>query len=127
MEPNRLHVAVVDDDRAVLKALGRLLQAAGFAVSTFDSGRDFLGAALRPSPDVVILDVHMPELTGFDVQKQIRAENVHLPVILISALDDHDWTAEQRSLRARAQGFLRKPFTDLQLLKTIESATAGAK
>ena len=61
-------LAVVDDDADVRVALSRLVSSAGFTVETFASGAAFLRSVADHEPDCVVLDLHMPEMSGFDVQ-----------------------------------------------------------
>ncbi len=67
MSQTRPLIAVIDDEEPVRKAIGRLLQSVGMAVETFSGGGEFLAALSTCRPDCAVLDLHMPELTGFDV------------------------------------------------------------
>jgi CheY-like chemotaxis protein len=81
-------IAVVDDEVPVRTALGRLLRLADYEVATFGSGEEFLASLAARPPDCVILDVHMPGLSGYDVQSRLRAERIDVPVVFITASDD---------------------------------------
>lgn len=113
-------IAVVDDEEPVRKALKRLLRAAGLEAEGYASGKDFLAAERRP--DCVVLDLHMPVMSGQALLKQIRRLSARLPVVVITA---HD-TAETRDecIAAGAAAYLRKPLDDRLLLNAISVALA---
>ena len=113
-------VAVVDDEAPVRTALSRLLRLADFDVGTFASGEEFLASLETRRPDCVILDMHMPGLSGFDVQSRMRAAHVFVPVIFITASDETD--LERRILESGSTWLLRKPFSNAKLLAAIETA-----
>ena len=112
------YVAIVDDEEPVRKALKRLLRAAGLEAEGYASGKDFLAAERRP--DCVVLDLHMPVMSGQALLKQIRRISARLPVVVITA---HD-TAETRDecIAAGAAAYLRKPLDDRLLLNAISAA-----
>lgn len=115
-------IAVVDDEEPVRKALERLLRSSGYEVETFDSGSAFLQAAEERMPDCLVLDVHMPRMSGFDVQARLAATRADLPIIIITGHDSPE--AEMRALRSGAVAYLRKPVSDHALIEAITSATA---
>ena len=116
-------VAVVDDEAPVRIALGRLLRLADYKVGAFASGEEFLASLAISQPACVLLDVHMPGLTGFDVLERMRAAHIDIPVIFITASDarDVDQTASQSGAR-----LLRKPFSNDVLLAAVEAALQGS-
>jgi len=120
MAEPRFLIAVVDDEESVRKALERLLRSAGREVQTFRSGAEFLHSLQARRPACLVLDLHMPAMTGFDVQAQLNARNARLPTIFISAFDDS--AAEPRALQGGAIRFLHKPFQDQDLLEAVEQA-----
>jgi FixJ family two-component response regulator len=116
----KLRIAVVDDDSGMCQALARLLRAAGFLPFTFASGEAFLAAQAREPAACVVLDLHMPGLSGFDVRRQLAATEPGLPAILITAQDEEAVRRE-----AQLAGFaacLRKPFPKEALLDAIKLA-----
>lgn len=117
-------VAVVDDEAPVRIALGRLLRLADYQVTAFACGEEFLASLATGRPACVLLDVHMPGLTGFDVTKRMRAAQIEVPVIFITASDaqDIDQTASQCGAR-----LLRKPFSNDVLLTAVEAAVACSR
>ena len=113
-------IAVVDDDPFVLRGLGRLLRSAGFAVSTYASGAAFLNAEGDAEPDCVVLDLHMPQTTGFEVQAQLAQRGRGTPVIVITGDDTPE--AQSRALRLGAKGYFGKPVDEKTLLAAIAAA-----
>ena len=102
MSKDRPLIAVIDDEEPVRKALGRLLQSAGMAVETFSGGGEFLAALGTHRPDCAVLDLHMPEMTGFDVLERIAETGARVPVVVITGHDSPD--AEECAMRGGACG-----------------------
>jgi FixJ family two-component response regulator len=115
-------IAVVDDEPEVCKALRRLLRAVGFDVNTFRSGQDFLENLHVQPPDCLILDLHLPGLTGLDVQHHLRATGATIPVIVITGRDEPGLA--ERVSGAGASAFLLKPVNDVELLGTVHELLA---
>ena len=113
-------VAVVDDEESVRKALKRLLRAAGFEAESYATGQEFLKEAATREPDCVVLDLHMPLMSGSQLLAQIRRMPRRPPVVVITA---HD-VPEKRDecLAAGACAYLRKPLEDRLLLNAISAA-----
>ncbi|QJR10459.1 Transcriptional regulatory protein FixJ [Usitatibacter rugosus] len=124
LKPRRLQVAVVDDEAHVRKALDRLMRGAGFEVQTWKSGSDFLGALPGHHLDCVILDLHMPGLSGFDVLASLNTPETHLPAIMITGHDTPG--AEERARAAGASAYLRKPVDATELIEAIKRAVEPA-
>ena len=120
MNKRRLLIAVVDDDEAVCNALRRLLRSARFDVETFPSGADFLESVKEHQPDCVVLDLHMPQVSGFAVQARLAESGIRLPTVVITGYDA-DATRE-RALAGGAAACLRKPVDDQALLDAITKA-----
>jgi len=114
------HIAVVDDEASVLTALGRLLRLADYEVSAFACGEDFLASLATRRPDCAILDVHMPGLSGFDVQARLCAAHSDIPVVFITASDD--LALDQKVAAAKVAKLLRKPFSNDALLAAVGAA-----
>ena len=115
-------IAVVDDEACVSKALKRLLRTAGLAVETFASGAAFLNWLQSETPDCVVLDLHMPQMDGFEVQARLGQQGARLPVIVITGRDTPQ--ARQRAREAGAAAYLAKPLEDTALLEAIAAAIA---
>ncbi len=116
-------IAVVDDEQSVRKALERLLRSAGFAAATFGSGSEFLEAVCARRPDCVVLDLHMPQMDGFEVQAALAERDIRVPVIVVTGHDT--WQNRERALELGAQAYLHKPVDDSVLLNAIQSAVFG--
>jgi FixJ family two-component response regulator len=113
-------VYVVDDDPSVRRGLARLLRSAGHPVETFPSAREFLARAVYEHPACVLVDVRMPELTGFDLQETMLARGDELPMIFITGHGDIPMAV--RAMQAGAHDFLTKPFEDQTLLDAVQKA-----
>lgn len=117
-------VAVVDDELPVRTMLGRVLRLADYRVATFASGEEFLAALSAPFPACGIFDVHMPGLSGLDVQSRLRAADIRIPVVFITASDDAALDGLTRD--SGASCLLRKPFSSDALLEAV-GAAIGSK
>jgi FixJ family two-component response regulator len=113
-------ISVVDDEASVRTALGRLLRLADYQVTAFASGEDFLASLAMQRPDCAILDIHMPGLTGFEVQAQLCATKSHVPVVFITASDD--LALDLKVVAAGGATLLRKPFSNDALLAAVSAA-----
>ena len=116
-------IAVVDDDPFVLRGLRRLLRSAGFDVDTYASGAEFLNADTDDAPDCLVLDLNMPQMTGFDVQVRLAKAGEATPVIVITGDDTPE--AHSRALRLGAKAYLAKPVDQSTLLAAIGIAIGG--
>jgi FixJ family two-component response regulator len=113
-------IAIVDDDPAVLRALGRLLRSRTFRVTTYGSGQDFLAALPGGLPECLIVDFQMPEMNGMELHQHITGIGLSIPTILITAHEDaalHPAPAGDTFV-AR----LRKPLHDEALFSAISRA-----
>jgi FixJ family two-component response regulator len=117
-------VAVVDDDAEVRMALTRLVASAGFAVETFASGAEFMRSVEDHEPDCLLLDLHMPGMSGFELQVALAAAHQALPVVVITGHDTPD--SRGRSLQLGAKAYLSKPVDDDDLLAAIDRAIGHA-
>ena len=113
-------IAVVDDEESVRKALRRLLRAAGLEAESYASGQEFLEQAAQREPDCVVLDLHMPVMSGRQLLPQIRKLATRPPVVVITAHDTPD--NKEECLAAGACAYLRKPLQDRLLLNAISAA-----
>ena len=115
-------IAVVDDDKAVGKALSRLLRSAGFNAETFVSGSEFLKWLQNHAPHCVVLDQDMPQMDGFEVQSQLALIGAHVPIVMITGLQTPE--ARERAMEKGATAYLPKPVDAKVLLDTIASVIA---
>jgi len=125
MSQPRLIISIVDDEEPVRKALGRLLQAAGFAVVTFASGPEFLDSLEKQRPHCTILDLHLPGLSGLEVQQRLNEQKNRPPCIIITGKDEPG--VGERMLASGAAAYLRKPLDEQQLLAAITAAVPKCK
>lgn len=113
-------IAVIDDDASVRRALQRLLRSAGFAVETYATAREFLDAGQWAQTACLVLDIHLPGMSGFELQEHLVVSGAPIPIVFITA---HDDTAmRERASRAGAVGYLRKPFDQGTLIEAIGRA-----
>lgn len=117
-------IAVVDDDPSVLKALARLLRAHALEASTFTSARQFLASLSEGHPECLIADLQMPEMTGLELQQELRREGIRIPTVIITA--HYDSSIRSRCEAAGVVSFLTKPLQDTVLLAAIEAARRAA-
>ena len=114
-------IGIVDDDPSILRALQRLLRAAGFTVRTFGSAEALLGSGLLDQIRCLVLDIHLGGgLTGFDLQERLATAYPRIPVIFITAHDDAP--TRDRARRTGAIDYLTKPFRTEALLAAINRA-----
>jgi DNA-binding response OmpR family regulator len=103
------HILVIDDDESVTSVLKRGLSYEGYRVSTANSGNEGLRIARETTPDLVILDIMMPSIDGFEVLRRFRAADPQLPVIMLTAKDA---TSDQvEGLESGADDYVVKPFS----------------
>jgi FixJ family two-component response regulator len=115
-------IAVIEDDQSFLRALGRLLRAAGFTVQAFQSAEEYLGGRSEPPPACMLLDIHLGGLSGFSLHERLCAGGKAVPTIFMTGHDDP--ATRERARKQGAAGYLRKPFEDVALLSAIERAVA---
>ena len=113
-------VLVIDDDHAVRHSLSLLLREEGFNVETYDSGADCLENCDFREVICAIVDYHMPDMTGVELARMLRAGWLDIPVILLSAMmPEH---AEEAARAAGIQAILRKPPDITHLCSLIHAA-----
>ncbi len=117
-------ISVVDDDRSIVEAIVSLLESVGYAAAGFVSAQDFLNSPQLRRTACLILDVRMPGIGGLELQRRLAANNIHTPVIFITAHGDQELSAEV--LTTGAAALLRKPFSQESLLGALRSALAQA-
>jgi FixJ family two-component response regulator len=117
-------ICILDDDASVLKAMPRLLRAAGLHALTFNEPHAFLQRAERNGLALAILDVCMPEVNGLEVQRKLLEMAPSIPVIMMTG---RDTPAMRRAALAQgATAFLAKPFADEALLGAIREALGAS-
>jgi len=116
----RLVVSVVDDDESVRESLPDLLREFGFTAEAFSSAREFLGSEWLAQTQCLILDVAMPDMTGPDLQRELRRRRQEIPIVFITARADD--TMRWRLLARGAVECLYKPFSQADLLQAVNTA-----
>jgi FixJ family two-component response regulator len=119
--PHQWRVALVDDDTSALRATSRLLAIDGFAVTAFSSAMEFLDSLAIDVPDVLLVDLRMPEVNGLELQTAIRARSIYIPMVFMSAYASV--ASSVQALRGGAIDFLEKPYDRATLLGALERAT----
>lgn len=117
--PNRNSalVLVVDDDPSVRKALDRLLRSADLEVKVFACAAELLAFARPPRPSCLVLDLHLPDMDGFEVLRRIVATDPDLPVVVLTG--DTGADTRDRVLQGGAAAFLAKPAEEARLLDVV--------
>lgn len=118
--PRPWHLAIVDDDAAVLRALSRMLAACGYEVSSFRSAEDFLNGLQSAAPDAMLLDLRMPGADGLVLLEMLRGRGYHIPTVFLSG--HADVPTSVRAIRAGAVDFLEKPCDEPTLLASLSRA-----
>lgn len=121
MEPQQAKILVVDDIAQNVKLLADLLAVKGYAVATASSGVEALAKVASEAPDLVLLDVMMPGMSGYDVCRQLRAQpaTALLPIVLCTSLDPQQ--ERINGIAAGADDFLGKPINQPELFARVAS------
>jgi len=119
-----LKIHIVDDDDAVRDSMRALLESLGFDVCDYNSAMDFLGRNCSPPQGCLLLDLHMPVMTGIDLLEHMQAHGLRLPTIVITGRSDS--VLRERALRNGALELIDKPVADDALLGAIDRAFAAA-
>ena len=118
-------VYIVDHDDSMRTGLSRLMRSVGFEPRAFASLDALLEAVCTSPAACILLDITMPGVTGLQVQAQLKAKGIDLPVIAVSARDDDETRAMARELGGKF--FFRKPVDDRALLDAIDWVTGSAR
>jgi two-component system response regulator FixJ len=115
-------IHLIDDDDAVRRSAGFMLRTSGFEVHAYASGVEFLAEVKRAEPGCILLDVRMPEMDGLEVQAELNARGVTMPVIVLTG--HGDITTAIAAMKGGASDFIEKPFEKEVLLQAIDAAFA---
>ncbi len=118
-------VYVLDDEESILSAVARTLRRAGYAVATFSSPRAFLEQAKLDPPCCVVLDVHMPEINGVEIQERLAGMEQPPSIVFMSGASDIGTSV--KAMKAGAIDFLAKPFETKELLEAVDVAMRKAE
>src|SRR5438093_9105314 len=113
-------ILVVEDDRAVQKALKRLFESEGFAVEISADGKSALDAFRATGPAAIVLDLRLPSMSGRDVCREIKQQSPAVPVIVLSAASDV--SDKVLLLELGADDYVTKPFSPRELLARVRAA-----
>jgi FixJ family two-component response regulator len=115
-------IAIIDDDESMQDSLRDLMEAAGLVARCFGSAEEFLESDLHTRAACLILDIHMPKMSGLQLQAELKEEDSNIPIIFITAHGDARMRI--RAMREGAVEFLAKPFDHHLLLKRVRAALA---
>ena len=115
-------VFVIDDDAAVRRFLGGLIGSVGLRVKAYASAQEFLDAYEAGAPGCILLDIRMPGMSGLELQKELDARSIGLPVIFLTGHGDVQVAVH--AMKAGAVDFIEKPFNNELLLDRIQTAVA---
>lgn len=116
-------IFILDDDEAVRDSLSMLIESAGYKAEAFASAREFLARSPFPPRVCLLLDVHMPEMSGLQLQDELARRGLKLPVIVMTG--QADVPVAVRAMKAGALDFIEKPFPDEIMLESIRNALAS--
>jgi FixJ family two-component response regulator len=116
-------ICLVDDDLSMLRALDRLLSSAGLQAQVFSEPLVFLSYVVGNSVALAIVDIWMPDMSGLEVQKELRVVSPKTRVIITTANDHH--SVRNAAIQAGAIGYFVKPFDDDALLTAVHQAMAS--
>ncbi|HNH05416.1 MAG TPA: response regulator [Anaerolineales bacterium] len=121
MHNERPKILIIDDDAVARAAVEGLLASEPYETYFASNGFDGISMAVNLHPDVVLLDVMMPKMNGFEVCRSIRSmpEIAEAPIILITSLDDHE--SRIQGLRAGADDFVTKPYNSMELFARLQT------
>jgi FixJ family two-component response regulator len=117
-------ISIIDDDESVREATKSLIKSLGYAATTFSSAEEYLRSGDIWESSCVITDLHMPGMSGADLQARLIANGHSTPVIFMTAYFDE--RVRDRVLDAGAFGFLRKPFSEDSLIECLDKALGSS-
>jgi len=116
-------IAIVEDDAGMREALQRVLRIAGFEARGYTSAEEFLGTGASSDLRCIVLDIHLPGISGLDLQRRLVTMGRIHPVIFITAHDTA--SARREACELDAVAFLIKPFEGRQLVSAVDTALTG--
>ncbi|HLQ78198.1 MAG TPA: response regulator transcription factor [Terriglobia bacterium] len=112
-------VYIVDDDAVTRESLDGLIRSVGFQVRTFRTALEFLSSSFPNLPGCLVLDVHLPGISGLDLQQELLKGGIQIPIVFVTGYGDIPTTV--RAMKAGALEFLTKPFRERELLDAIRN------
>jgi FixJ family two-component response regulator len=119
-DPDSAVVLVVDDNASMRSALRRVLTLSRLAVELYASGREFFAAARLDRPGCIVLDIGMPEMSGLEVQSELKRRNVSIPIVFLTG--GADIPVAVTAMREGAVDFIEKPFDNQDLVARVRRA-----
>ena len=119
-QPRSIKVAIIDDDESTQDALRDLIESTGLVARCFGSAEEFLASGLHRQAACLITDIHMPKMSGLELQARLKEEECDVPIIFITAYGDPRMRIQ--AMREGAVELLAKPFDHHLLLKRVRSA-----
>ena len=118
-------VLLAEDEPNIAESLSFLLERAGFEVAVETNGRRALDSALADQPDVLVLDVMLPELDGYEILRHLRADrrSAALPVLMLTAKGQRE--NREMALKCGADLFITKPFANADLVSAVRKLAEG--
>lgn len=113
-------IAIIDDDPSAREATQRLVRSLGHKTQVFASAEEYLESEQGQQPACVITDLHMPGMSGIDLQDRLIADGCRVPMIFVTAYFEEQ--VEAQAMEAGAFGFLRKPFDDESFVACLDKA-----
>src|SRR5260370_18623530 len=110
-------VYVVDDDVSVREALSSLIRSAGLSVRTFDSASELLGSLEQEQPGCLVLDIQLPDISGFELQQRLATDDIQIPIIFLTGHGDIPMSV--RAIKAGGGRFAYKPLGVRDRLEVI--------
>jgi CheY-like chemotaxis protein len=120
-------IVVVDDNHIHAYSMRKLLEEAGYSVLEAHTGDEAVELTKRHSPDLLLLDINLPDFSGFEVCRQVREWNENLPAIVFHTATSANETSHRRAMALGATAFLTYPVSKDQLLLVILTSIARSK
>ena len=117
-------ISIIDDDESVREATKSLVRSLGYKAAVFESAEEYLQSDRLKDSSCLITDLHMPGMSGADLQDRLIADGRQIPMIFVTAY--YEEKVRDRVLDAGAYGFLRKPFNDESLIECLDKALTAS-
>ena len=114
-----MRILIVEDERRLAEALGAIMEEQKYSADVVFNGQDGLDYALSGQYDVIVLDVMLPKMNGFDVAHELRRQNVRTPVLMLTARDE--LSSKVTGLDSGADDYMTKPFAPEELLARLRA------
>jgi FixJ family two-component response regulator len=117
-------ISIIDDDESVREATKSLVRSLGYKAAVYASAEEYLQSDRTGDSSCLITDLHMPGMSGADLQDRLIADGRQIPMIFVTAY--YEEKVRDRVLDAGAYGFLRKPFNDESLIECLDKALSSS-